>query len=110
MHLMANQRTEFGPRVAGTPAGSLAGSVPAQPGMLRRLLDAAIAVAGGVSSRPEKKRMRVLETLALGPKKQLVLVSCDGERFLVGTGPESVQTILRVGPAAVVNALGRERP
>jgi hypothetical protein len=38
----------------------------------------------------------VLETLAVGPKKQLLLVCCDGERYLVGTGPDTVQTIIRM--------------
>jgi flagellar biogenesis protein FliO len=42
--------------------------------------------------------MRIIETLALGTKKQLLLVSCDGERFLVGTGPDQVQAIVRLGP------------
>ncbi len=42
------------------------------------------------------KRMKVVETLALGAKNKLVLVSYGGERFLVGTGPETVGTIVRV--------------
>ena len=55
-------------------------------------------VCGGWSQSrgPAKKRMRVIETLALGTKKQLLLVCCDGERFLVGTGPDQVQTIIRL--------------
>jgi hypothetical protein len=48
--------------------------------------------------RPHQRQMRVLETLAIGGKRQLQLVSCGDERFLVGSGPESVQTIVRVGP------------
>ena len=52
--------------------------------------------------------MRVVETLALGGRKQLVLVSCAGERFLVGTGPEQVQTIVRVRPEAAGAARLRE--
>ena len=40
--------------------------------------------------------MRVVETLALGAKQKLLLVTCGGERFLVGTGPDSVSTIVRV--------------
>ena len=43
--------------------------------------------------------MRVIETLQIGGRKQLVLVSCAGERFLVGTGHESVQTIVHVRAA-----------
>ncbi len=43
-----------------------------------------------------RKHMRVVETLALGAKQKLLLVTCGGERFLVGTGPDSVSTIVRV--------------
>lgn len=51
-----------------------------------------------VNQTAERKRMRIVETLSVGPRKQLVLVSCGGEHFLVGTGPESVHTITRVRP------------
>ena len=44
----------------------------------------------------QQKQLRLVETLALGGKRQLMLVSCGGERFLVGGGPESVETIVRV--------------
>jgi hypothetical protein len=44
----------------------------------------------------QQRQMQLVETLALGGKKQLMLVSCDGERFLVGGGLESVETIVRV--------------
>jgi flagellar biogenesis protein FliO len=58
---------------------------------------AAMNLLGGAGSRASSKRhMRLIETLPLGAKKQLLLVTCDGERFLIGTGPESVQSILRV--------------
>jgi hypothetical protein len=40
--------------------------------------------------------MHLLETLPLGGKRQLMLVSCAGEHFLVGGGVESVATIVRV--------------
>ena len=42
------------------------------------------------------KQMQLLETLPLGGKRQLMLVSCAGERFLVGGGVESIETIVRV--------------
>ena len=50
--------------------------------------------AGGRSGR--RKHMRVVETLALGARQKLVLVTCGGERFLVGTGSDNVSTIVRV--------------
>jgi hypothetical protein len=43
-----------------------------------------------------QKHMRLVETLALGGKRQLLLVSCGEEWFLVGGGVESVETIVRV--------------
>ena len=48
---------------------------------------------------PERrKHMRVVETLALDARHRLVLVSCEGERFLVGMGRENMGTIVRVQP------------
>lgn len=49
---------------------------------------------GGV--RVVVPRMLVLETLSIGSKKQLMLVSCEGEKYLIATGPETVQAIQRV--------------
>ena len=47
------------------------------------------------------RRMQVVETVALGGRRQLMLVECDGERFLVGSGADRVDTIVRIGDAAV---------
>ena len=44
-----------------------------------------------------QRQLTIVETLPLGPRKELVLVSCAGERFLVGTGSEGVQVVVRVG-------------
>jgi flagellar biogenesis protein FliO len=44
----------------------------------------------------QRKQMRLVETLALGGRRQLMLVSCGGEHFLVGGGVDSVETIVRV--------------
>ena len=85
MHLVTEARTEVRREAA---MQGLAGWV------LRTL--------SGLQQRTEKrharKQMRVVETLPLGAKQRLLLVSCGGERFLVGTGPESVGTIVRVRP------------
>lgn len=54
------------------------------------------------AGRTARKHMRVVETLPIGVKKQLLLVSCDGERFLVATGADSVGTITRVRPESGV--------
>ncbi len=44
----------------------------------------------------QRKHMRVVEALALGGRRQLMLVSCGEEYFLVGGGVDSVETIVRV--------------
>jgi flagellar biogenesis protein FliO len=42
------------------------------------------------------KQMQLLETLPLGGKRQLMLVQCGTEQFLVGGGLESVETIVKL--------------
>jgi flagellar biogenesis protein FliO len=73
---------------------------------LHAAIGAVVRLAGGVwagARSPAEKRMQVLETLALGARKQLLLVCCDGERFLVGTGADQVQTIVRLGRGAAAD-------
>lgn len=53
--------------------------------------------------RTGMKQMQLLETLPLGGKRQLMLVECAGEYFLVGGGLESVETIVRVQSGAMHN-------
>jgi flagellar biogenesis protein FliO len=43
--------------------------------------------------RAPEKQMELLETLQLGGKRQLLLVNCGGQRYLVGGGADSVDTI-----------------
>ncbi len=93
-----------------------AGSIEQERGWLHRAMEWLVDLAGGAwmsSTRVKARRLKVIETLPLGAKKQLLLVSCDGESYLVGTGAESVQTITRVerrnvaaGPAIVVPVQG----
>jgi hypothetical protein len=40
--------------------------------------------------------MHLVETLALGGKKQLMLVECWGRKYLVGCGPDVVQAITAI--------------
>ena len=42
------------------------------------------------------RQMKLLETLPLGGKRQLMLVQCGSEHFLVGGGLETVETIVKV--------------
>jgi hypothetical protein len=39
------------------------------------------------------RRMELVETLQLGGKRQLMLVMCDGQRYLVGAGGDAVNSI-----------------
>jgi flagellar biogenesis protein FliO len=65
----------------------------------------------GLRSRRElqRKQLRLVETLPLGGKRQLMLVTCAGESFLVGGGLDSVETIVRlkadVSPDVVATSL-----
>ena len=42
------------------------------------------------------RELHVLETLSLGGRRQLTLVSCGDERVLVGCGADQVQTIVQI--------------
>jgi hypothetical protein len=67
------------------------------------LVGRALAGLRGISrgnSRPAVTHVRVLETLQIQDQR-LTLVSCSGERFLVGTGSDGAQTIMRVRPERV---------
>ena len=44
----------------------------------------------------QQRQLRIVESLSLGGKRQLMLVSCGEERFLVGCGSDSVETMARV--------------
>ena len=44
----------------------------------------------------QRKQLRLVETLSLGGKRQLMLVTCGGESFLIGAGMDSVETIVRL--------------
>lgn len=63
----------------------------------------------GWRSRPEmqRKQLRLVETLPLGGKRQLMLVTCAGESFLVGGGVESVETIVRVKAEASLDVAAK---
>jgi flagellar biogenesis protein FliO len=54
----------------------------------------------------KRKQLRLVETLALGGKRQLMLVTCAGESFLVGGGLESVETIVRLKAEVSLDAAG----
>jgi flagellar biogenesis protein FliO len=43
-----------------------------------------------------KPRMELIEMLQLGGKRQLMLVLCDGQRYLVGAGGDSIHSIASI--------------
>jgi flagellar biogenesis protein FliO len=51
----------------------------------------------------QRKQLKLVETLALGGKRQLMLVMCGGQSFLVGGGPESVEIIVRLNGESLVD-------
>jgi len=50
----------------------------------------------GAKRQAAEKQMRLLESLPLGGKRSLMLVSCAGELFLVGGSVEGIESIVRV--------------
>jgi len=44
----------------------------------------------------KRKQMELVESLPLGNRRQLLLVVCDNQRYLVGAGADSVGSILAV--------------
>jgi flagellar biogenesis protein FliO len=52
-----------------------------------------------------QRQLRLIETLPLGGKKELMLVTCAGESFLVGGGAEGVETIVRLHGEASLDRL-----
>lgn len=55
----------------------------------------------------QRKQLRLVETLSLGGKRQLMLVTCGGESFLVGGGMESVETIVRLKAEVSLDVVAR---
>jgi len=47
------------------------------------------------------RTLQLLETMPVGGKRQLMLVRCGEEHFLVGGGPESITAIVKVAGSAV---------
>ena len=54
----------------------------------------------------KRKQLRLVETLPLGGKRQLMLVTCAGESFLVGGGLEGVATIVRLKAEVPLDGAG----
>ena len=44
----------------------------------------------------QPRQMRLVETLAIGPKRSVALLELDGQQFLVGMGADGVSTLLQI--------------
>ena len=64
-------------------------------------LQGRVRIKWRANTRGQGQQMKLLETLPLGGKRQMMLVAYDGERYLVGCGPDSVATIVKVTPSMV---------
>jgi flagellar biogenesis protein FliO len=49
----------------------------------------------------KRKQMKLVESLALGNRRQLLLVVCDNQRYLVAAGADSVGSILAIDAVPV---------
>ena len=79
---------------------------PQEPEGLAGWVLARLRLLRGVHTA-ERREMRLVETLSLGGKRQLMLVECAGERYLVGGGLESVQTIVPASRQAAAQLMNR---
>ena len=85
-------------QLQGTQQKELSGAAAKAAFEVQGLAGWVLGQLRGLRSRREihRKQLRLVETLPLGGKRQLMLVTCDGESFLVGGGMDSVETIVRL--------------
>jgi Flagellar biosynthesis protein, FliO len=97
----------------GVTEGAMVGGVDVEPGSglagsllgwLRSAGAAALRRSAGVRRARATRRMELVETLHLGGRRQLLLVACEGRRYLVGAGGDSVQSIAELREDAGVGA------
>ena len=92
-----NARSGSGAQVIGPKFSGAQGGLA---GWLMELFSVPLRVRfAGMGKARTKRRMELVEMLQLGGKRQLMLVVCDGQRYLVGAGGDSVQSIAEMrGP------------
>jgi Flagellar biosynthesis protein, FliO len=92
-------------RVLQGPGQSELSNSPATQGLAGRVLGLLRDWRG--DRELQRRQLRLVETLPLGGKRQLMLVTCAGESFLVGGGLESVQTIVRLKTDASLDTVAK---
>ena len=102
--------------LASAPAAAAEFNAPGE--LLRVLLSLAgivvlIFAAGWLSRRLQRahgtggRRIRCVESFAIGARERIVLLEADGTRLLIGTGPGGMRTLHvydHVAPPSVVDA------
>jgi len=78
-------------QIAHIRTGS-SGSIVAPGGLAGWVL----GILRGHETRKSTKHLHIVESLSLGAHRHLTLITCDGERFLVGGGADGIETIVRV--------------
>ena len=53
----------------------------------------------GAAARRKARSLELLETLPMGGRRQIAVVSCDGRRFLIGMSADSVTSMLALDKA-----------
>ncbi len=96
------QLLQMKPQAADSMVNPVAASEPSAAllqglaGWFFRAITALLKMRATDAPRRSRRQLRVVETLQLGGRRQILLVSCHGERFLVGAGAEAIQTMVRV--------------
>jgi flagellar biogenesis protein FliO len=54
-----------------------------------------------VVSRRSEKQLELVETLSLGGRRQVALIACGGQQFLVGMGADSITSLIAVAEGDV---------
>ncbi len=57
-----------------------------------------------------RNQMKLVESLPLGNRRQLLLIVCDNQRYLVGAGADSVGSILAVEASSASGDLAAKGP
>ena len=82
-------------RIRNIDAASL--DVPTQSGLAAQLLVWFQRLfRTGLGKAGCERRLKLVETLHLGGKRQLMLVLCDGHPLLLGAGGDSIQSIVEI--------------
>lgn len=74
---------------------SLAQPAPATPPMFLQGIAGVVQRWWQARVQPAR-HLRLVESLALGPKRSVALLELDGQRFLAGMGADGVTTLLQV--------------